>query len=74
MDSEDLLTDEFGRLVRECFNCCVVGCKGCDGKRTCPGCGHAEHSGFCRWLVMDGPPGDVDECGCLDDRENKEDQ
>lgn len=30
----------------------------------CPGCGHAEHSGFCRELCMP-TPGDVDECGCL---------
>lgn len=30
----------------------------------CPGCGHAEHSGFCRELCMPAP-GDVDECGCL---------
>lgn len=35
----------------------------------CPGCGHPEHCGFCRELEMPGPPGDVDECGCLDDRE-----
>jgi hypothetical protein len=35
----------------------------------CEGCGHPEHSGFCRELEMPGPPGDVDECGCLDDRE-----
>jgi hypothetical protein len=35
----------------------------------CPGCGHAGHSGICRELTMDGPPGDVDECGCLDDQE-----
>jgi hypothetical protein len=35
----------------------------------CQGCGHPEHSGFCRELEMPGSPGDVDECGCLDDRE-----
>lgn len=33
----------------------------------CPGCGHDEHTGECRELRMDGPPGSVDECGCLDD-------
>lgn len=35
----------------------------------CEGCGHPEHSGVCRELEMPGSPGDVDECGCLDDRE-----
>lgn len=33
--------------------------------RTCPECGHRMHEGtVCRELVMPGPPGDVDECGC----------
>lgn len=47
----------------------------CDGavpeepQPRCEGCGHTEHSGFCRELTMPGAPGDVDECGCLDDRE-----
>lgn len=36
----------------------------------CEGCGHPEHSGVCRELEMPGSPGDVDECGCLDDRES----
>lgn len=35
----------------------------------CQGCGHPEHSGVCREPEMPGSPGDVDECGCLDDRE-----
>jgi hypothetical protein len=34
-------------------------------RQTCPGCGHAEHSGECRELTGTGAPGDVDECGCL---------
>lgn len=38
--------------------------------RRCPGCGHAGHTGECREMVMPGAPGDVDECGCLDDRED----
>jgi len=40
----------------------------CPGDQ-CPGCGHAAHTGVCRELTMPGAPGDVDECGCLDDRE-----
>lgn len=31
----------------------------------CDGCGHDAHTGECRELTMDGPPGSVDECGCL---------
>lgn len=31
----------------------------------CADCGHRPHAGaVCRELVMPGPPGDVDECGC----------
>lgn len=36
-------------------------------QQSCPGCGHESHTGECRVLVMPGAPGDVDECGCLDD-------
>ena len=36
-------------------------------RQSCPGCGHRSHTGECRELVMPGAPGDVDECGCLDD-------
>lgn len=35
--------------------------------RACPDCEHRGHAGaVCRELVMPGPPGDVDECGCGD--------
>lgn len=31
----------------------------------CTDCGHLRHGTRCRELVMPGPPGDVDECGCV---------
>jgi hypothetical protein len=57
-------------------HCAATGCP-CEAFRAssedeeprCEGCGHPGHSGFCRELEMPGSPGDVDECGCLDDSE-----
>ncbi len=34
----------------------------------CPGCDHVSHTGVCRQLEM-AAPGQIDECGCLDDTE-----
>lgn len=34
--------------------------------RKCESCGHPQHSSQCREMTMPGPPGDVDECGCID--------
>ena len=35
----------------------------------CRICDHRSHESQCRELVMPGPPGDVDECGCTGDEQ-----